>query len=194
MAVPVGPVFLLVVQKTLNRGRFAGIMAGLGSAFADTIFAAIGLLTLAIAEDFIAGHREVIMIAGGILIVLLGLGILVRPVPSKLRACGSPGAMSLFGTVIQTAGTALSNPGALAYMLGVLSLLGLGAGRVTSPVWALLFAVITGELLYWTFMVLTMSRFLKIGLKNLTILNRIAGTGIVCFGLVLFLKGLFTVI
>ena len=44
-AVPAGPVLLLVLQKTLSRGREAGILTGLGSAFADTLFATVGLFT-----------------------------------------------------------------------------------------------------------------------------------------------------
>ena len=42
-SVPMGPVAILVVQKTLNKGRSAGFVAGLGATVVDTIYAIIAL-------------------------------------------------------------------------------------------------------------------------------------------------------
>ena len=38
IAIPVGPVNVLCVSRTLNRGRRAGIVSGLGAAAADTFY------------------------------------------------------------------------------------------------------------------------------------------------------------
>ena len=74
-AVPAGPVLLLVLQKTLSRGRGAGILTGLGSAFADTLFATVGLFTLSLVDDFITRHETVIMEVGGVLMLLIYCGL-----------------------------------------------------------------------------------------------------------------------
>ncbi len=39
VAAPVGPIGVLCIRTTLERGRIAGFCAGLGAAVADTIFA-----------------------------------------------------------------------------------------------------------------------------------------------------------
>lgn len=189
-AVPAGPVLLLVLQKTLGRGRGAGIMTGLGSAVADTIFASIGLFTLSLVDDFITKHESMIMEIGGVLILLIGLGIFLK---GKTVPAGRPdeqGSLSLFGCTLQAAGTAISNPAALAYVLGLMSVMGLVAGGIKAPVWAIVVAVAVGEMTYWTTIVLVISRWFRVKSSTLKVISRIAGAGIMCFGAVLIVKGI----
>ena len=189
-AVPAGPVLLLVLQKTLGRGRAAGILTGLGSAFADTIFAAAGLFTLSLIDDFITRHESLIMEVGGVLILLIGLRIFLKGKEIHPSGADENRGLSLFGCTLQAAGTALSNPAALAYMLGLLSVLGLVAGGIKAPVWAVLAAVACGEIAYWTALTLAVSRWLHLNDRTLVIVGRIAGAGIMCFGVVLAVKGI----
>lgn len=189
-AVPAGPVLLLVLQKTLGRGRAAGIFTGLGSAFADTLFAAAGLFTLSLIDDFITRHESLIMEVGGVLILLIGLRIFLKGKEIHPSGADENSGLSLFGCTLQAAGTALSNPAALAYMLGLLSVLGLVAGGIKAPVWAVLAAVACGEIAYWTALTLAVSRWLHLNDRTLVIVGRIAGAGIMCFGVVLAVKGI----
>ena len=46
---PIGPVAILVIQKTLSKGHKAGFITGLGATFVDTVFSMIALSALAIA-------------------------------------------------------------------------------------------------------------------------------------------------
>jgi len=189
-AVPAGPVLLLVLQKTLSRGRGAGILTGLGSAFADTLFATVGLFTLSLVDDFITRHETVIMEVGGVLMLLIGFGIFLKGKDVPADKPDESGGLTLFGCTLQAAGTALSNPAALAYMLGLLSMLGLVAGGISAPVWAVLAAVGCGELLYWAALVLVISRWFHVKANTLKVVSKIAGAGIMCFGIVLVVKGI----
>ena len=189
-AVPAGPVLLLVLQKTLSRGRGAGILTGPGSAFADTLFATVGLFTLSLVDDFITRHETVIMEVGGVLMLLIGFGIFLKGKDVPADKPDESGGLTLFGCTLQAAGTALSNPAALAYMLGLLSMLGLVAGGISAPVWAVLAAVGCGELLYWTALVLVISRWFHVKARTLKVVSKIAGAGIMCFGIVLVIKGI----
>ena len=189
-AVPAGPVLILMLQKTLGRGRLAGVLTGAGSAFADTVFAAIGLFTLSLVQDFIALHEAMIMLVGGAVICLIGLAVFLGAKKVKTDRPDEHGGLSMFGCTLQAAGTAISNPAALAYMLGLLSVMRLTAGSVEAPVWSVLLAVAAGELCYWTAIVLLISRFLKVNGKTLVTVGKVAGMGIACFGIVLIVKGL----
>ena len=42
IAAPVGQIGVLSIQRTLDRGRAAGVATGLGAAFADAVYGAIG--------------------------------------------------------------------------------------------------------------------------------------------------------
>src|SRR6056297_1067318 len=46
VSVPMGPIGVLCVQKTINKGRLHGMLSGFGAAFADTVFAIIVLFGL----------------------------------------------------------------------------------------------------------------------------------------------------
>ncbi len=42
-SIPLGPIGVLCIQKTINRGRASGFLSGMGAASADTIFAAFAV-------------------------------------------------------------------------------------------------------------------------------------------------------
>ncbi len=42
IAAPVGQIGLLAIQRTLDHGRLAGLATGLGAAFADAVYGAVG--------------------------------------------------------------------------------------------------------------------------------------------------------
>src|SRR3546814_12158049 len=55
MAVPVGPVGLLCIRRTLNYGLVIGLLSGLGAALADALFAPAAAGGLASLMDFLLG-------------------------------------------------------------------------------------------------------------------------------------------
>ncbi len=190
-AVPVGPVLLMVIQKTLCGGRRAGIMTGLGSAAADTVYAAVGLFTLVLVEGFVQSHSAVIMIAGGVLIAVIGINIFLKSGRLSLSPeDGVRGTFSLVGCSLQSFGSALSNPAALAMMLGLLAVFRIGSDGLSAPLWAMLIAVFAGELLYWTAVVLLLSSLVKPDGRTLRVMSRVAGIAICCFALVLTIRGI----
>lgn len=191
-AVPVGPILLMVIQKTLGRGCPAGIATGAGSAFADTVYAAVGLFTLTFVKDFVAGHTALIMIAGGVMIGAIGLNIFFREV--KFNPDDGMGTMSLAGCALKAACSALSNPAALAFMLGLLMAFGLVSGGIDAPVWAVLAAVWAGEALYWVAVVFVLSRFVHLKDGTLRKVTKLSGAAILCFAAVLFIRGIILIL
>ena len=52
-SIPLGPMGVMCVQKTLSKGRNSGFISGLGASITDTFFAAIAVLGLAYVQSFI---------------------------------------------------------------------------------------------------------------------------------------------
>src|SRR3546814_2060608 len=73
MAVPVGPVGLLCIRRTLNYGLVIGLLSGLGAALADAPFAAAAAGGLASLMDFLLGIERQLRVAGGVFLVALGI-------------------------------------------------------------------------------------------------------------------------
>lgn len=73
MAVPVGPVGLLCIRRTLNYGLRIGLLSGLGAALADAIFAAVAAAGLVALTDFLLAIETELRCAGGVFLILLGI-------------------------------------------------------------------------------------------------------------------------
>lgn len=187
-AIPVGPVLIMAIQKTLCRGRGAGLMIGLGSAFADAVYAAIGLFALSLIEDFIVSNQAVIMIVGGVIVGLLGANMFFSDV--KLQLDGQGKTVSDFSYAIQAVGSVFSNPAALATMLALLALFRLDSSSLDAPVWAVILCVSIGEFLYWLTVVTLLSTFVKFRESTLRLVSKIAGAGVAVFAIVLIIKGI----
>ena len=70
---PIGPIAILVVQKSLSKGHKAGFISGLGASVVDTLYAFIAIFALAFAQRFIEEHQNAILLVGGIVLAIVGL-------------------------------------------------------------------------------------------------------------------------
>ena len=51
---PMGPIAILVIQKTLSKGRHAGFVTGLGASVIDTVYAVIAIFAPRFASRTVA--------------------------------------------------------------------------------------------------------------------------------------------
>lgn len=72
IAMPVGPVAVLAVKRTLHSGWPVGVATGMGAAFADMIYAAIAAFGVYAIQDFLIRYQYSLRVIGGA--VLLGVG------------------------------------------------------------------------------------------------------------------------
>ena len=81
---PMGPVGILCVQRTLNKGRWFGFVTGIGAAISDIIYAGITGFGMAFVMDFVNNDQNkfYLQIIGSVL--LLGFGLYTyRSDPTK---------------------------------------------------------------------------------------------------------------
>ncbi len=71
---PMGPVGILCVQRTLNKGRWYGMATGIGAAFSDIIYAGISGFGMSFVMDFINNdqNRFYLQIVGSVLLLCFG--------------------------------------------------------------------------------------------------------------------------
>jgi len=72
---PMGPVGILCVQRTLNKGRWYGFATGLGAAVSDIIYAGIAGFGMSFVMDFITNekNRFYLQIVGSVMLLCFGL-------------------------------------------------------------------------------------------------------------------------
>ena len=85
---PIGPIAILVVQKSLSMGHKAGFVSGLGASVVDTFYASIAIFALAFAQRFLEDHRVIILIAGGVVLAVLGPSMALKDPFRKMKSDG----------------------------------------------------------------------------------------------------------
>lgn len=88
VSAPMGPIGMLCIQRTLNKGRASGFFTGVGAAFSDLLYSLLTGLGLSFIINFVEEHQLLLQMFGSV--VLLGFGIYIaRKNPAKaLKARG----------------------------------------------------------------------------------------------------------
>jgi threonine/homoserine/homoserine lactone efflux protein len=151
-----GPIFFLCLRRTLIRGRLYGLVSGLGVATADGFYAALAAFGVAaLASAFVSG-RHVLALAGGFVLVALGVRILLerrRPLENEAPATVS----GLAWAYASTLGLTITNPATIISFAALAATLGLGAtGGVARPA-TLVAGVLAGSAAWWCVLAFTVS-------------------------------------
>ena len=187
---PLGPVSLLVMQKTFCHGRAGGYAAGVGSAVVDTLYAVASLFAFMYVQDFISRHTAWILIIGGLLVAGVGWAMLRRK-PMEVKCTDGTTSAKAIRYALQAAGCALANPGALAYMFGLVALFRLDIGTAVSPTWMIVLFVFLGALAWWFSFVYAADKLRNaFNVNTLNRVNKIAGWAVVAFGAALVIRGI----
>ena len=73
VSAPVGPIGLLCIQRTLNKGRRRGFATALGATSSDLVYAIIAVFSMSFIIDFVKEHQFILQIIGSIVVFLFGL-------------------------------------------------------------------------------------------------------------------------
>ncbi len=154
VAIPVGPIGLLCIRRTMASGRGMGLASGIGAAAADMTY---GLMVAAgfAATGLLVSYAIPMQMGGGILIALLGvMSILAFPRAAPVNAkAPDKRVFGILGAFATTYVLTMSNPMTILTFVGLVA--GLGASAQTSPMalYWLVFGVFLGSALWWFFLV-----------------------------------------
>ena len=84
-SVPLGPIGVLCIQRTLSKGRSSGFITGLGAAVSDTVFAAVALLSISYVQHILSDYRYAVMIVGGIIVGIFGVKLFMTNPVKQIR-------------------------------------------------------------------------------------------------------------
>ena len=191
---PLGPIAILVIQKSLSKGHMSGFVSGLGATVSDTCYAFIAIFALAFAQRFIDEHQSFILLAGGIIRVLVGASMaLSNPYKKRRKREAMSASPKDFG---QAVAMAFTNPGAIFVMFALFAFFGLAKDEPhTWKIVPLILSVSLGSMTYWFFMSWLISKFQNVfKMRTIIWISRITGGIIVMIGIALFGQGLFNVV
>jgi len=179
VAMPVGPVNLLCVQRAIERGFWGGVAAGLGVVIGDGLIALFAALGVGAVTGVIRHYRMSVQTIGGLALLVFGIRLFfTRP---KLfgdeHAQDQRASLAAFAWDIpQTFFLTITNPGAV---LGLFAIFGGISSFVEVEsyidAFTMVAAVMGGSLIWWVVLSHTISRFRhRIDVDMLRLLNRLA--------------------
>lgn len=188
LALPLGPVNLLGLQRAVERGFFGGMAAGLGIVLGDGLIALVTSLGVNAITGAIRDYRTLIQIVGGV--ALLGAGIKLYFTPFVISADQPAEKATLWEYVWdipQMFFLTITNPGSV---LGLVAIFGGVSSfvEIESHIDAFIMvaAVMGGSFLYWFVVSERISKVRhQLDQVRLGSVNRIAGLVLIGFGGVL---------
>ena len=76
VSAPMGPVGVLCIQRTLNKGRWAGFYTGIGAAVSDLTYSLLAGLGLSFVIDFIETNQNLLQVIGSIVLLIFAIYLL----------------------------------------------------------------------------------------------------------------------
>lgn len=187
VAVPVGPMGLLCINRALSMGPLAGLYAGFGIATADALAAGIAALGLTLVAAFLVDHQTLLQIVGGIALCYLGVRIYRTEPKIETPANKLNGLAAAYATTFILT---FSNPVTILSFFaiyagwGVKSLSGHYLGAAT-----LMAGVFVGSALWWLMLAIGLVLFRdRFSHHVLGRIHKVSGVVIAGFGVVVFLS------
>jgi threonine/homoserine/homoserine lactone efflux protein len=174
IALPVGPVGVLCVRRTIFEGPTYGFVSGMGAATADTIFGIIAGAGLTFLRDFLLSYQDWFGAAGGAL--LLGFGLRALIVPPVDRETVPVSGERHVRAYASTFALTITNPITILAFAAIFAKVGVAESAGIFTIAALVVGVFGGSLLWWLGLSFGLSWVHGIaGSFPLVSLNRISG-------------------
>lgn len=148
LAIPVGPIGLLVFRRAATHGAKAGVVTGLGAALADALLCAVAAFGLTTISEFIKQHMVLLNHFGGFALLVIGYAVFRTAPPKEItHKPKRPGSLGAFSMALLLT---ISNPMTILGVAGIFAGFGL-AHSLTS--WAeatlLVGSIFAGSMLWW---------------------------------------------
>ncbi len=146
VAAPLGPIGVLCINRTLERGFWTGMAGGLGTALADAVYASVAAISFSTFAGVLARINAPVKIVGGLFMLWLGWQSL-RLKPS--RAAAQVGARDVLGIVAATFLLTIANPMTILSFAAIFAGFGLASAPIFTNVVSVVAGVFLGSLLWW---------------------------------------------
>jgi len=190
IAAPVGPIGILCIRRTLDRGLRHGLVSGLGAATADAFYGIIIAFGLTALSAFLLNLGNVLNAVGGLFLLYIGI-ISIRAIPdfSSHNEQKTKSTKTLLGDYFSTLALTITNPLTILAFLGIFA--GIGQSTSTNPAnsFVIVLGIFIGSGLWWLLLSSSVNLLRnKVTDRHMIWINRISGTIIILFALRILLS------
>ncbi len=177
ISAPMGPIGMLVIQRTLSKGRWPAFFTGIGAAFSDLAYCLLTGFCLSFITGFIDSHQFAIQLVGSIVLAVFGIYLFRKNPTRSLQTAGALNAPNYWSDIATGFLLTFSNPLILFFIIGLFAQFTLIQPEYAIYHYIIAYAsIFVGALLWWygiTALVAHLGR--RINMRSLKLINRVIG-------------------
>lgn len=185
ISAPMGPVGILCVQRTLEKGRQTGFFTGVGAAASDLFYCLLTGFGLSFIEDFLKTNQNIIQIIGSVVLIFFGIYLFRSNPARKLK---KPGAAKTTRRkdILQGFLFTFSNPLIIFLIIGLFARFNFLLPEITLIMYITGFVFIgIGALLWWWIVSYFVDKVRShFNLRSMWLINKIIGGVVMVFAIV----------
>ncbi len=185
VSAPLGPVGVLCIQRTLNKGRWFGFVTGLGATLSDITYALVTGYGMSFMDDLIVKHHIFLQVVGSVMLFFFGIYTFrSNPVKSLRPSSGKRG--TYLHNFVTAFFVTISNPLIIFLFIGLFARFSFVMPG--SPVGFQLvgyLAIIIGAVSWWFSITYFVNKVrARFNVRGIWILNRIIGVVVIIAAIV----------
>ena len=191
VSAPMGPIGMLCIQRTLNRGRWPAFFTGVGAGVSDLIYCLLTGLGLSFVTDFIESNQSVLQVIGSVVLIVYAAYLFganpsraLQPTPMQPTSYWKDFATGFLFT--------FSNPLILFFIIGLFARFSFLAPEFQAYHYVAGYIAIFGGAVLWWFLVTYFVNKVRnhFNIRSMWLLNRVLATIILVMGAIGFITGL----
>lgn len=180
-----GPIGMLIIQRTLSKGRWPAFFTGIGAALSDLLYCLLAGFGLSFITDVIERHQFALQVFGSVVLAAFGL-YLFRKNPTRSLKAAQVDGRSYWSDFISGFFLTVSNPLILFFIIGLFARFNfiLPEFLIFHYIWAYL-TIFGGALLWWYLVTLLVSKLRsRFNVRSLWLVNRIVGSILIAMAVI----------
>lgn len=185
ISAPMGPIGMLIIQRTLSKGRWAGFFTGIGAALSDLIYCLLTGFGISFITDLIERHQFLLQVVGGIVLVAFGV-YLFRKNPTRALKTAQVDVTDYWSDFVTGFLLTFSNPLILFFIIGLFARFNfiLPEYEIFHYIWAYV-TIFGGALIWWYLITFLVSKLRnRFNVRSLWLVNRIVGSLLVAMAVI----------
>ncbi|MBI9065823.1 MAG: LysE family transporter [Salinivirgaceae bacterium] len=191
VSAPMGPIGVLCVQKTVNKGHAIGFLSGLGAATADALYAFLAAFGVTFITNFLSKNQTAFQIFGIAVLLFLGFKMIFNnPIKQYRYHRTSSKKKSALTDYISVFFLTISNPLTIIFFGAAFTMLGLLTHvEGDNNKYLLIAGVFSGASFWWFILTYFVNIFRKkFRLRSIFLLNRVSGVIIIILSIAAIIK------
>lgn len=187
ISAPMGPVGMLCIQRTLDKGRKTGLYTGIGAAISDLFYCILTGFGLSFIEDFLERNHFIIQLIGSVVLIAFAIYLFKKnPVSSLKTLTEELPAVSPHKNILGGFFFTFSNPLILFLIIGLFARFNFTIPEISFYYYiAGYLAIFCGAIAWWEFVTFTVNKLRShFNLRSMWLINKIIGGIILIFAIV----------